>query len=416
MPGRDEAADAVAGLGNPDGWADPYPFYARLRRSAPVYRDSSLGMYLVSRYDDCQTVLTSSSMRTPDHEWHDRIQPGWRDHPAAVWCFTSLPFEERVNHTRIRTLVNKAFTRRRVESLRPSIQRVVDGLLDGLREQGGDGAVVDLQDAVGFRLPVAVIAALVGVPDTDLPRFRWAFGDILRVMDLVVDDATLAQADTAMLDVRDYFTHLLRERRDDPTEDLASALLAVRDDDGDRLSEEELLSLVILLFTAGFETTTLTIGTGTQALLTRPEQRELLRADPSLAAGAVEEVLRWDCSLQRVVRMAAEDVELGGVEIPAGSVVAPLLGAGNRDPQAFDDPDRFDVRRRGARPLTFGGGPYGCLGNQLARVELELYLAALTQRFPELEPAGDPVRRPGIYVRGLDVLPVTVGSRTLARA
>ncbi|WP_327151031.1 cytochrome P450 [Nocardia sp. NBC_01329] len=406
MSDLDKAAAAVRTLAGAP--ADPFPAYAQLRDAAPVFFDDSMDMYLISRYEDCHRALSSPDVRVPDHAWHDRIMPGWQEHPAAVWCFTSLPFEGHSSHARIRRLVNRAFTRRRVESLVPAIQQVVAGLLDTLEEHGADNAVVDLQDVVGFRLPVAVIASLVGVPDTDLPRFRWVFGDILRVMDLVVDDSTLARANAAMVEVRDYFTELLRYRRDHPADDLASGLLAACDEEGDRLTEEELLSLVILLFTAGFETTTLTIGTGTSALLADRDQYDLLRNDPSLVAGAVSEALRWDCALHRVIRVTDQPVQIGDVAVPGGSVIAPLLGAANRDPQVFEDPDRFDIRRSGPRPLTFGGGAYVCLGNALAQTELEVYFAELSRRFPHMELADEPERRCG-YVRGLDTLPVTLG-------
>ena len=406
MSDLDKAAAAVRALAAAP--ANPFPAYARLRDSSPVFYDDSLDMYLISRYEDCHRVLSSQHVRVPDHGWHDRIMPGWREHPAAVWCFTSLPFEGHSSHARIRRLVNKAFTRRRVDSLVPAIHQVVTGLLDTLEEHGSGNTVVDLQDVVGFRLPVAVIASLVGVPDTDLPRFRWVFGDILRVMDLVVDDATLTRADAAMVEVREYFTELLRYRRAHPADDLASGLLAACDEDGDRLTVEELLSLGVLLFTAGFETTTLTIGTGTYALLADRDQYDLLRNDPALAAGAVSEALRWDCALHRVIRVADQPIGIGDITVPGGSVIAPLLGAANRDPQVFQDPDRFDIRRSGPRPLTFGGGAYVCLGNALAQTELEVYFTELSRRFPHLELAGEPERRRG-YVRGLDTLPVVLG-------
>jgi cytochrome P450 len=405
-----QAAQSLTGL---EGWSDPYPFYDQLRRFAPVYFDGSLGIYLISRYQNCREALTSPLIHTPDRSWPDRTMPDWREHSSAEWCFTSLPFEDRVNHARIRKLVNKAFTRRRVESLMPKIQQIVSELLDALSERLVDGAVVDLQDAVGFRLPVSVIAALVGVPDDDLERFRWVFGHILRVMDLPADEDNRNRADVEVREVRAYFADLLRWRHNHPGDDLISALLQAKDD-GEEVSTEELLSLIILLFAGGFETTTLTIGTGTHALLSDPEQRDLVSSDRSLAAGAAREALRWDCAVQRAVRMAAEDVEIGDVVIPAGSIVGPLLGAANRDPEAYDDPDRFDVRRSGPRPLTFGGGAYGCLGLALAELELEVYFAELTNRFPHLEVAGEPRRREGFYVRGLDTLPVAIGTRNLA--
>ncbi|WP_435279956.1 cytochrome P450 [Streptomyces sp. 1222.5] len=334
--------------------------------------------------------------------------PDWRQHPAAVWAFTSLPFLNRPNHERIRRMVGRSFTQRRVYALRALVHKEVANLVRSLREGASDGGVVDLQDAVAFRLPIAIIAGLIGVAESDIPRFRWAFGRILRVMDLGLDEDTLAQADEACVEVTDYFSRFLSLRRSQPEDDLTSALLCTVDSQDADLTETELLNLIILLFTGGFETTALAIGTGILALLTHPEQLNLIRQDPSHAVGAAEEALRWDCVVQRVVRLAERDVELGGVEIPEGSVIGPLLGAANRDPKVFQDPDKFDIQRRGPRSLSFGGGPYGCIGMALAKMELEICFAQLAKECPTLALAGDPIRRKGSYLRGLDSLPVTL--------
>jgi cytochrome P450 len=194
----------------------------------------------------------------------------------------------------------------------------------------------------------------------------------------------------------------VERRRTCPGDDVLSAMLAV----GDRLSTAELLSLVVLLFTGGFETTTLTIGTGTYALLARPDQWRLVCANRASAAQVADEVSRWDCAVQRVTRVAADAVEVAGVAVPAGSIVAVLLGAANRDPDVYPFPDRFDVTRSGPRSMSFGGGAYGCLGYALARQELGIFFTRLAARLPDIALAGDPVRRPGSYLRGFDVVPV----------
>jgi cytochrome P450 len=384
------------------GWLDPYPAYAALRRAAPVYFDDLRQTYLVSRHGDSREVLSSPLLTVPDHRMHDRMMPDWRDHPAAEWAFNCLAFQPADSHSRIRGVVSTFFTARRVETLRLEVQQLVDELLGSIEKPLRDGAVVDLQDAVGFRLPVAVIGALLGIPASDLAEFRWTFGDILRVMDADIDAEIVRRADAAMGTVRTYFAELVESRRQRPGDDVLSAMLAA----GDRLSTAELLSLVVLLFTGGFETTTLTIGTGMHALLTHLDQWQLVCADRGQAVHLADEVLRWDGVMQRVTRVAADTVEVAGVAIPAGSTVAALLGAANRDPDVYPFPDRFDVARSGPRPMTFGGGPYGCLGNALARLELGILFSELAARFPGIVLAGEPVRRPGFYLRGFDVVPV----------
>jgi cytochrome P450 len=396
------AAEAVRVLHSHAGWLDPYPAYTTLRSVAPVYFDNSRQVYLVSRYRDVREVLFNPLLTVPDHHTHDRLIPDWRDHPAARWAFACLAFQPSDAHSRIRGVVNTFFTARRVETLSPQVQRLVDELLDAIEEPLRDGCVVDLQDTVGFRLPVAVIGALLGVPASDLAEFRWTFGDILHVMDTDIDAEVLRRADTAMHGVRTYFAELVESRRVCPRDDVLSAMLTT----GDRLSTEELLSLVVLLFTGGFETTTLTIGTGTHALLTHVDQWRLVCADRALAVDVADEVLRWDCVLQRVTRVAADAIDVADVAIPAGSTVAALLGAANRDPEVYVLPDRFDVTRSGPRSMTFGGGPYGCLGYALARQELGIFFSELAARFPNIVLAGEPVRRPGSYLRGFDIVSV----------
>jgi cytochrome P450 len=396
------AAESMDYLRSDEGCTDPYPAYAWLRRHAPVYFDEAQQTYFLTRFWDCRDAVGSPLVTVPDHRWHDQVMPGWRDHAAAAWAFTCMALQPPAAHAQTRHRVNRVFTPRTLDSLESSTHRLVRGMLDSVERQVRDGAVVDIQDAIGFPLPVAVIGNLLGVPSCDWPQFRWEFTRILRVMEIDVDAETLAHADAAMLRVYAYFTDLLRERRTQPEDDLISSLLG----DPDGLPDDEILSLVVLLFTAGFETTTLTIGTATYALLTNPSQGELVRADRTLAAAAAEEVIRWDCAVQRVTRVTAQPMELGGTRIPGGATVAPLLGAANRDPAVYDAADRFDIRRSGPRSLAFGGGPYTCLGYALAKQEVEIFIGEFTARFPDLRLGGEPVRRTGPLLRGFDSVPV----------
>ncbi|MFD8500528.1 cytochrome P450 [Amycolatopsis sp. NPDC059657] len=402
-----DVESALLTLFSPEGHANPYPIYDTLRAGAPVSFHSGLNVYFLTRYTDVETLLGGADFRTPDEEWADEHKPGWRDHPASVFMHTSLLYRNPPDHSRLRRLVSKAFTARRIEALRPHIEEDVQRVLDALEEAGKDGKVVDFQDIVSFPLPVSVIGDLVGVPKEDQGQWRWLVDDMAKLFDPVLDEETHAKADKACETIFAYFWELLAKRRAEPQDDLLSALIATRDGT-DALTDDELVNLVTLIFGAGFETTTGMIGNGIHALLANPDQLDLLKADPSLAAGAVTEVIRYDGSAQMVLRIAGRDTRIADVGIPAGAIITGFLGAANRDPGRFEDPARFDIRRAANRPLTFGGGIHFCMGSAVAKVQGEILYNELFARFPGFRLAGEPRRRSVLAMRGFDHLPITL--------
>jgi cytochrome P450 len=310
------------------------------------------------------------------------------------------------DHTRLRRLVTAAFTARRVEALVPRIQEIADGLLDDLAAAGAGRRPVDLVEGFGFPLPITVITELLGIPPGDRAEFR-------RLSSITVNGAVhppdvYVEAARGMVG---YVRELIAAKRADPRDDLLSALVAVHEG-GERLSQDELTSMVFLLLVAGHETTVNLIVNGTSALLRHPEQLALLRAEPERMPGAVEEMLRYDGPVQVTIpAVAAAPIEVGGVTIPAGDVVVPALLAANRDPARFPEPDRFDITRAPTSHLAFGHGLHHCVGAPLARLEGRIAIGSLLARFPRLrlaDPAADPARNPALLMNGLVALPVVL--------
>ena len=390
-------------VATPEGRADPYPRYAALRAVAPVHR-SAFGFWALSRYDDCQQLLrhpgvgkdfsgAMNSMGLSDAQ--RTVQDRFRNDRSNM-LVTDPP-----DHTRLRGLVSRAFTPRTVESLRPRIVAIVDDLLDGF----GAGEV-DVVDALAFPLPITVIGDMLGVPADDRRALRPLVRAVTAVLELAITPDALAAADVADAQLGAYFSELAAERRARPQDDMLTRLIEA-EDKGDQLTEGELISTVILLFAAGFETTTHLIGNGVLALLRNPDQLARLRADRSLVRPAVEELLRYDSPVQLAVRTAYEDISIGETSIPAGSVVLALLGAANHDPARFHDPGRLDVGRDEGPPMSFGGGIHFCLGAALARLEGQIVLDRLLDRFATMELAGGPATyRDSLTLRGLTSLPV----------
>ena len=382
-----------------EGRADPYPRYAALRAAVPVHR-SALGFWVLSRYEDCQQLLRHSGVGKDFS--HAVATAGLTPaQQAAQARFRSdrsnMLTTDPPDHTRLRGLATRAFTPRTVEKLRPSIVSLVDELLDAM----GDGEVVDVMDALAFPLPVTVIGEMLGVPAEDRPVLRPLVRAITAVLELAVTPEALDAATEADVALADYFARLVAERRARPGDDLLSKLIEA-EDKGDQLSEHELISTAILLFAAGFETTTHLIGNGVLALLRNPDQLARLRADRSLVRPAVEELLRFDSPVQIALRTAYEDLTVAGHEIPKGDVVLALLGAANRDPAKFTDPERLDVGRDEGSPMSFGGGIHFCLGAALARAEMQIVLDRLLDRFGTWELVDDPpAYRDSLTLRGL---------------
>jgi pimeloyl-[acyl-carrier protein] synthase len=386
---------------DPEFLANPYPIYHRLRAEDPVHR-SRLGFWMLTRYED-----VAFSLRDP------------RFAKEAIASFVAARFgmalpgigismldRDPPDHTRLRGLVSKAFTPRVVERLRPHIQQIVDRLLDRVEGAGS----MDLIEAFAYPLPVIVICQMLGVPVEDRDRFKQWGLDIARGLDSILlpaDSEVLSRSAASRRALSDYFRELIAERRVSPREDLLSALIAA-EEAGDKLSEEELLATCILLLVAGHETTVNLIGNGTLALLRHPDQLHRLRERPELVSSAVEELLRYDGPVQRTARIPSEDVIIGGQTIAKGEMVMPFIGAADRDPSQFPDPDRLDIARPDNRHIAFGWGIHFCLGAPLARVEGQLAILTLMQRLPKLALATDtPEYRQSLTLRGLTALPVT---------
>jgi cytochrome P450 len=413
-------------LVTPEGRADPYPRYARLRERAPIFR-SGMGSWVTTRYADCQQVLRVPAFGKEDSaetivRARARRLAHWdlpeHDLEALAEALGSRHSMLTVNppdHTRLRGLVSRAFTPSTVDELRPHVTALCDEQLDHLAEQAAGGGEVDVMSALAFPLPVAVIGELLGVPRGDRHQFQGLVRTTTVALEPVATVEQLRAAQSAREEMAGYFRGLVAERRRRPRPDLLSEMIAVRDG-SDALSEDELIATAILLFAAGFETTTNLVGNGLLALLRHPDQlgrvRAAARADDGAAmARAVEELLRWDSPVQLDVRVAMEDTRVGDVAIPAGQGVMTLLGAANRDPARYTDPEVLDVGRDEGPPMSFGAGIHFCLGAPLARMESQVVFTRLLQRFSTIELCRDNVRhRDAITLRGLVELPVAVGA------
>ena len=382
--------------------ADPYPLFHRLRAEDPVHWEADLGFWALTRYADAVFALREASLFSS--AIHDGHRPGGLGLPTAGW----FVFLDPPRHTRLRGLVHSAFTPHVVEGLRPRIQAIVDELLDRAAAAGRLDLIADL----GFPLPAIVIAELLGVPGGDREQFkRWsadlaAAGGLVR---MAADGAErLGRARTSGAALNAYFRDIVRERQRTPRDDLLSRLTRVQSAEG-TLSEEELVDTCVLLLFAGHETTMNLIGNGMLALLRHPDELCRLRVDSSLVGSAVEELLRFDSPVQIRVRIAREPVEIGGRRIARGQRVLVLVGAANRDPARFPDPDRLDAARPDNRHLAFGHGIHFCTGAPLARLEGTIAIRSVIHRFPKLELATDKlVWRETPTLRGLTALPVAV--------
>ena len=385
-------------------WADPWPTYDRMRAEAPVWRNAD-GIYVLTRHADCEAVLRDARFSSNADHLDPPVTFPQGDPRADIGetRARALLFLDPPDHTRLRRLVSKAFTPRTVERLRPRVQQLVDQILDRAADAGGFDVVNDL----GYELPVVVICELLGVPLADRAQFGDWSHDAARLLDADLEPDVLQRGLAAALNFAVYFQELFVVRRAQPGDDLVSGLLAA-EEAGDRLSEDELLSMVILLFIAGHETTMNLIGNGTFALLGQADQLARWRADPSLDASGVEELLRFDGPVHLVGRIPTEDVEVGGHRFRRGVEVIPLVAAANRDPERFTDPARLDVGRVDDPHLTFSQGIHYCLGAALARLEGQVAIGTLVHRFPRLELAAVPRHRGHFVLRGLEELRVSV--------
>jgi cytochrome P450 len=385
--------------------ADPYPLYQRLREENPIH-PGPIGGLVLTRHADCLHVLrhpAASSDERNGELFQAMAEAGEIDEElveARPFLFLDPP-----DHTRLRRLVSKAFTPRTIERLRPRVQVLVDELLDA---RAGSGAMELIED-LAYPLPVQVISEMLGVPPEDHERFKGWSRDLARGLDpdFILPQDVLDQRKAAIDAFSAYFLELIAERRRAPQDDLLSALVAA-EDEGDRLTERELLSTCTLLLVAGHETTVNLIANGTLALLRHPDQLRRLRDDPAIARSAVEELLRYDPPVQMTGRVALEDIELDGATLTKGAFALLLLASANRDPAAFPEPDRLDLGRTDNHHLAFGFGTHFCLGAPLARLEGEIALTTLVRRCPDLALATDQPRyKENLILRGLEALPVT---------
>jgi pimeloyl-[acyl-carrier protein] synthase len=381
--------------------ADPYPTYRRLQAEDPVHH-SPMGFWVLTRYEDVVAALRDPRLAKEAIAAFVAARFGA---PMPAMGLSMLD-RDPPDHTRLRSLVSKAFTPRVVDGLRPRVQQIVDGLLDGVRDAG----TMDLIEEFAYPIPVNVICEMLGVPVEDHERFKGWSLDIARGLDAILlpaDSEVPKRSAAARTGLAEYFRELIARRRVAPRADLLSGLIAA-EEAGDKLSENELLATCILLLIAGHETTVNLIGNGTLALLRHPDQLRRLRDNPALIGSAIEELLRFDGPVQRTARIPSEDVVIDGRKIPKGEMVMPFIGAADRDPAQFPEPDRLDIGRTDNRHIAFGWGIHFCLGAPLARVEGQIAINTLVQRLPSLALATDrPEFRQSLTLRGLASLPVT---------
>ena len=397
---------SLESLFTPESIADPYPVYRALRESQPILELPDANLVIFSRYQDIQQVLRSKTMGHKDDSMHTAEELAEMNANIAFRNLRStMLLQNPPDHTRLRSLVVKAFDARRVEAMRVRIRNIAHKLIDDFIDSGSG----DLVSLFTHPLPVIVICDMLGIPESDQAEFVGG----TRISGRLIDPSPmtaeeLADANRSSEESSAYFTALCDERRANPRDDLITALVESETEQG-KLSKEELTSNISLLFAAGHETTVNLMGNALIALYRNRDQLRDLTSNPQLMPGAVEEFLRYDSSVQLTGRESMEDQEICGIHLPRGRSVLALLGAGNRDPEVFEDPDTLNVRRQRTKVLSFGGGIHLCLGAQLARIEAQEAFTALFERLPDLE-LDDPVNidwKQTITLRGPKTLPVT---------
>jgi cytochrome P450 len=377
---------------------DPYPLYDLLRAAGPVLWLEPLGYWVTVAHSEVLTVLRHPMLSSDRSRWDAYELPPGEDRPGGGMVVMDPP-----DHTRLRGLVQQAFTPRMLELMRPRIEELVDRLLTA----AGERAEFDLMADFAAPLPAIVLAELLGVPPEDQEFFRrWATAHIESIDP--VSHSVSEEGMAARATLRDYLEDIVAQRREEPREDLISGLLAAHAE-GDRLDARELMEMLLLLLVAGVETTGNLIGNGMNALFDHPTELSRLRAEPGLIETAIEELVRYDAPVQLAGRVPIEDVELAGQTLRKGQMVGVILGAANRDPSAFTEPNRLDLARTPNPHVAFGRGIHFCIGAPLARIEGQIAIPALLARFPTLCRAGEPRRRENLHVRGFTSIPVARG-------
>lgn len=382
------------------GFAEnPYPFYARLREEDPVHFLPQLNMWWATRHADCVFILQDSRFgQTPAHPVPTPPLP-----PEILNLPPSMFVLDPPDHTRVRSLFNKAFTPRMIERLQGHVESVAGHLLDRVAAQGHMDVMADF----AMPMPVTVIAEMLGVPASDWNQFRIWTTTFALAADATQPQSVRERALQAQLAMIAYLHDLVAERTRKPQNDLISDLIAV-EEHGQRLQSGEIVSNCFLLLVTGHESTANLIGSGLLTLLRNPDQLALLRSFPELYPTAIEELLRYECPVQRTGRWVKQDVELGGKLLKKGEKVVAVMGAGNRDPEVFADPERLDITRNPNPHLGLGRGAHYCIGSSLARLEAKVAFASLLNRFPGLKlNVETPEWNPNTFIRGLRSLPVT---------
>ena len=392
---------------SPEFLRNPYPSFELLRENQPLMK-TPLGFWVAARYADVQMILKDRRFgKGFEERMKMRNGDDVFDNPVYANMRTWMLVQDPPDHSRLRGLVSKAFTARRIEGLRPQIQTLVDELLDRVAPRGRMEFIKDF----AYPLPVNVICDMLGIPPEDRSHFEFGSKISGRLIDPTpVSGEELQEIGNGFARQEAYFRDLFARRRAEPQDDLTTVLVQA-EEAGERLTEAELVGNVILLFGAGHETTVNLLGNGLLALLQNPNEYAKLRDNPDLVPGAIEEMLRFDSSVQMTGRTALEDVEVNGITIPKGDHIINLLGSANRDGAAFDAPESFRVDRKDVRPMSFGGGIHFCLGAQLARVEADIAFRSLLARLPDLrlEQPDEPDWRPTFTLRGLTGLPIAWG-------
>ncbi|MEU1570169.1 cytochrome P450 [Streptomyces collinus] len=388
---------------------DPYPVYAELRARGRVHWFEPTNQWLVPHHADVSALLRDRRLgRTYQHRFsHEefgRTAPPPEHEPFHTLNDHGMLDLEPPDHTRIRRLVSKAFTPRTVERLKPYVRGLAEDLVSALVAKGGG----DLLKDVAEPLPVAVIAEMLGIPESDRAPLRPWSADICGMYELKPSEDTAAKAVRASVEFSDYLRELIAARRKEPGEDLISGLIAAHDE-GDRLTEQEMISTCVLLLNAGHEATVNATVNGWYALFRNPSQLEALRADHTLVPSAIEELMRYDTPLQLFERWVLDEIEIDGTTIPRGAEIAMLFGSANHDPAVFHNPSALDLTRADNPHISFSAGIHYCIGAPLARIELAASMGALLELAPTLRLAAEPARKPNFVIRGLECLTVEVG-------
>ncbi|MFJ8944155.1 cytochrome P450 [Streptomyces sp. NPDC102395] len=389
--------------------ADPYPAYAELRAKGRVRYFEATNQWLVPHHADVSALLRDRRLgRTYQHRFtHEdfgRTAPPGEHEPFHTLNDHGMLDLEPPDHTRIRRLVSKAFTPRTVERLKPYVRKLAGELVDALVEKGGGDLLTDVAEP----LPVAVIAEMLGIPEADRAPLRPWSADICGMYELNPSQETAARAVRASVEFSAYLRELIAARREEPGDDLISGLIAAHDE-GDRLTEQEMISTAVLLLNAGHEATVNATVNGWWALFGNEGQLAALRADHSLVPSAVEELMRYDTPLQLFERWVLDEIEIDGTVLPRGAEIATLFGSANHDPEVFAAPEKLDLTRKDNPHISFSAGIHYCIGAPLARLELAASMTALLEKAPTLRPTAPPSRKPNFVIRGLEGLSVEVG-------